>query len=84
MGDYSPSPCECGECRRRLGDIEKALTFWQQRLYKAMTEMLLVVHQDLECGDIDAAQEDIRTFLELFAERSTLGYPVDFGVGGHA
>ncbi len=84
MGDYSPSPCECGECQRRLGDIEDALTFWQQRLYKATTEMLLVVYQDLECGDVDAAQEDIRAFLELFAERSTLGNPVYFGDRGNA
>ena len=84
MGDYSSSPCECGECQRRLEDIEEALTFWQRRLYKTTTEMLLVVYQDLECGDVDAAQEDIRMFLELFPERSTLGDSVDFGVGGNA
>ncbi len=84
MGDYSLSPCECGECQRKLAEIADGLTFWQQRLYKATTEMLLVVYQDLECGDVDAAREDIRTFLELYAERSTLGEPADFGVGGNA
>ena len=84
MRDDSFCSCECGECQRRLEDIETSLSFWQQRLYKATSDMLLVVYQDLECGDVEAAQEDVRTFLELLAGRTNIDDPVDFEVQGNA
>ena len=65
--------CECGRCEERLTEIETALSFWQQRLYKATTDMLLVVYADLEAGDLDAAQDDVRSFLEFLGERVESG-----------
>ncbi len=84
MRDYSAALCECGRCEERLTDIEMALSFWQQRLYKATSDMLLVVYADLESGDVDAAQDDVRTFLEFLGERFETGESLDFETEGHA
>ena len=43
MRDTSAAACQCGRCDEKLVEIETALSFWQQRLYKATTDMLLVV-----------------------------------------
>ena len=84
MGDYSAAPCRCGKCDQRLSEIETALSFWQQRLYRATTDMLLVVYANLEAGDVDAAQDDVRTFLEFLGERFETGESLDFETEGHA
>ena len=76
--------CQCGRCDEKLVEIEAALSFWQQRLYKATTDMLLVVYADLEAGDVDAAQDDVRTFLEFLGERFETGESLDFETEGHA
>jgi hypothetical protein len=84
MADYSAALCECGRCEERLTEIETALSFWQQRLYKATSDMLIVVYADLEAGDVDAAQDDVRTFLEFLGERFETGESLDFETEGHA
>jgi hypothetical protein len=84
MGDYSAAPCSCGRCEAKLSEIETALSFWQQRLYKATSDRLLVVYADLESGDVDAAQDDVRTFLEFLGERFETGESLDFETEGHA
>lgn len=84
MREHSAAACECGRCEERLSEIETALSFWQQRLYKATTDMLLVVYADLEAGDVDAAQDDVRTFLEFLGERFETGESLDFETEGHA
>ncbi len=61
-----------------------SLAFWQQRLYKATTDMLLVVYRDLESGDIEAAQEDVRAFLEFMSCRMSADEPMDFETEGNA
>lgn len=61
-----------------------SLSFWQQRLYKATSDMLLVVYRDLENGDVEAAQEDVRSFLEFMSCRLSADYPMDFEVEGSA
>ena len=84
MRDTSAAACQCGRCDEKLVEIETALSFWQQRLYKATTDMLLVVYADLEAGDVDAAQDDVRTFLEFLGERFETGESLDFETEGHA
>ena len=84
MRDTSAAACQCGRCDAELVEIETALSFWQQRLYKATTDMLLVVYADLEAGDVDAAQDDVRTFLEFLGERFETGESLDFETEGHA
>ena len=84
MRDTSAAACQCGRCDEKLVEIEMALSFWQQRLYKATTDMLLVVYADLEAGDVDAAQDDVRTFLEFLGERFETGESLDFETEGHA
>jgi len=84
MREYSAAACECGRCEQRVHEIEAALSFWQQRLYRATTDMLLVVYAELEAGDVDAAQDDVRTFLEFLGERSETGESLDFETEGHA
>jgi hypothetical protein len=46
--------------------------------------MLIVVYADLEAGDVDAAQDDVRTFLEFLGERFETGESLDFETEGHA
>ena len=84
MRETSAARCKCGECEERLSEIEMALSFWQQRLYKATSDMLMVVYADLESGDVDAAQDDVRTFLEFLGERFETGESLDFETEGHA
>jgi hypothetical protein len=84
MREYSAALCECGGCEERLTEIQTALSFWQQRLYRATTDMLMVVYADLESGDVDAAQDDVRIFLEFLGERFETGESLDFETEGHA